>query len=383
MSVDPRLSRLLPWAIAVLLIGCDGGGQQTTVQAPPPSVTVVPVTERQVTNQAEFLGRTEAVESVELRARVTGFLEQRNFEEGSTVEAGDLLFLIERAPYEAALARAEAELSGAQATLERAGRDVRRMRPLAERGDVSAVNMDQAVAAELEAQAAVKAAEAAVQQANLDLSYTEIRAPIDGRIGRSEVTAGNVVGPDSGQLARLVKLEPIYVSFTISERDMLDYRQQRLDSGATEGDGSAFEPRIRLANNALYPHAGHLDFVDNVVDPTTAAVTLRATFENPERLLLPGQFVTVILEESRIVDKRVVPQAAIQEDQAGRFVLVVNDQSQVEVRRVTVGERTGTEWVIEDGLTEGELVIYEGVQKVRPGVTVDPVSVEPPRPDEE
>ncbi len=377
-----QLMGFLVLSILLTLIGCSEEPQ--TPPPPAPTVTVVPVMKAQVNAVYEFVGRTEAVEAVDLLARVEGFLERRNFAEGGNVEAGDLLFLIERAPYVAAVDRAAANLARTRAALTHAQRDLKRLGALHKKGDLSDADYDTSVSNEQEAQARVKEAEAALRSAQLDLGYTKIVAPISGLIGRAAVTTGNLVGPDSGILASIVKLDPIYVTFNVSERDLMTVRQEALEQKGAFPEKSEFVPRIKLSNKRLYKHQGRLDFVDNRVDERTGTVTVRARFPNPNKLLLPGQFVKVLVERDEPSTELLVPQASIQQDQAGKYALVVNDQNRVDTRRVVVGEQYGgADWIIKEGLEVGELVIYEGSQKVRPGVEVKPIVGKPSRPLED
>jgi membrane fusion protein (multidrug efflux system) len=358
---------------------CDGRGQTSPPQAPPPpAVTVAPVTKSEIHPVFEFVGQTEAVDTVELRARVEGFLVKRAFAEGDDVSEGDLLFAIEKDPYAAALAAADADVEESQAVLARTRKDLERSRILFSRGNVSEKTLDDAVAAEREAAAQLAAAQARQREAQLNLGYTDIYAPIDGRIGRSAYSVGNLVGPTGDVLATLIKLDPIYAVFNVSERLYLDY-QQRVAAVAAGGGGAVPDPvpRLRLANDTAYPNAGRIEFVDNRVDPTTGTIAVRAVFPNPDKLLVPGLFVTVELKSRESKPALLVPQAAVQEDQAGRFVLVAKPDNTAEVRRIETGDRTGTEWQVTSGLGEGELVIYEGIQKVRPGAKIAPV-VRPP-----
>lgn len=368
-------------SMSLSMLGCRE--ELAVPPSPPPTVTVVPVMEAQVNQVYEFVGRTVAVEAVDLLARVQGFLESRNFEEGGFINAHDVLFVIERAPYQAAVDRAAASLARTRASLNHARRDLNRLRVLHNKGDVSDADFDTVVSNELETQAQVKEAEAALRSAELDLGYTQIIAPISGRIGRATVSAGNLVGPDSGVLASIVKLDPIYVTFTVSERDLMTVRQQALEKKGAFPEKSEFVPRIKLSNGPIYEHQGQVGFVDNRVDERTGTVTVRATFPNPNKLLLPGQFVTVLVEREEPSIELLVPQASIQQDQAGKYVLIVNDQNRVDTRRVVVGEQYGgTDWVVKEGLEVGELIIFEGSQKVRPGVAVQPTTVTPSKPAE-
>lgn len=346
---------------------------------PPPAVTVTEVVSTPINPAVEFVGQTEAVDRVDLRARVRGFLVERSFAEGDTVRQGRRLFVIEKAPYQLAVEIAVARVAEEKARLTSASKDLERARSLFKRGNVSEKAVDDALSEELQATAAVQAAEAALRQAQLDLGYTEVMAPFDGRIGRAAYSVGNLVGPDSDVLATLVKLDPIYATINVSESAYLDHKQ-RVDVAKREGQSVPKDvPRLKLPNGAAYPLPGRFEFVDNKVDPTTGTILVRAVFPNPDGLLLPGLFVTVSVEEAKAEPALIVPQAAVQEDQAGRFVLVVTPENLVEIRRVEMGQRLGVNWEVRKGLSEGDRVVYEGIQKVRPGSPVTPVS-KPPAP---
>ena len=361
--------KTLAAALLVLSVaGCDDGQQATTGAAPAPSVVVTAVVRKDVTPSGSFVGRVEAIEAVELRARVDGFLEQRTFTEGGDVEAGALLFVIEQAPYQAEVERRKADLVSAEATLKNAMLSADRARKLIKRGNISQAKVDEAVAEETRGQAGVLQAKAALRQAELNLGYTTIKAPIDGRIGRAGYSVGNLVGATSEPLATIVGLDPIYVQFAVSDRDLLAARREGL------GERTApFTPHLVLGDGQRFEHDGRLAFIDNRVDQQTDTVLVRAEFPNPGRVLLPDQFVTVVIERSDPVVALVVPQAAIQEDQSGRFVLVLDGANKVQVRRVRMGAQDGADWVVEEGVEEGEQVVVEGLQKVRPGIAVNPV----------
>lgn len=367
-----RPAALLCALLGAALIGC--GSDPAPPQAPPPAVTVASVRASELNTSVRLVGRTEAVDAVDLRARVTGFLERRAFEEGSDVEKGALLFEIERAPYLAAVNAAAAGVADAEASLANARQYQKRLRSV-QAGAVSGAELDAAEAAVREAEAGLEAARANVDSARINLGYTRITAPIHGRIGRAAVTEGNLVGPESGVLTTLVRLDPIFVTFNASERDVLDVRQEAL---AQSEEVPTFIPRLELANGTQYPHVGEVGFVDNRVDPATGTVTIRATFPNPDGLLLPGQFVTVIAERQQPRSVLLVPQTAIQQTQEGHSVLVVGDDNKVASRKVTLGERSGREWVVKSGLTAGEMVIVGGTQKVRAGIEVNPTPAETP-----
>jgi len=334
---------------------------------PPPAVSVTPVVSRQVTETADYIGRITAIEKVDIVARVVGFLEERTFTEGQTVKKGDLLFGIEQAIYKAAVEQARATLAKAKATEVNAKLQFDRGKELVRNQNIPQSTVDQREADQAAAQAGVMEAQAALDQAEINLGYTEIRSPIDGRIGLAIVTQGNLVQPSSGRLATIVSQDPIYVLFQVSQRNLLDYFRRRPD----EADKNApVTVRIKLPNGTAYPHPGVANFLDVQVDPTTDTVAIRATVPNPEHLLIAGGVVGVSVERGAPKSALTVPQSAVLLDQAGRYVLVVDAAKKVEQRRVTTGAEQGRDIVVTDGLKEGEQVIVEGIQKVRPGQVV-------------
>jgi membrane fusion protein (multidrug efflux system) len=333
---------------------------------------VTPVERVTIADSTEYVGRTESVSSVDLRARVTGLLMHRNFEEGSDVREGDLLYVIEREPYQAAVDAAGGAVAEAEAALRNAEKYLKRIDAVRGSGATSQADIDAAERTALVASAILNQRRAHLTEARLDLSYTEIRAPISGRIGRTAIHVGNLVGPESGVLATIVKLDPIWVSFPISERDYLELQEEG-GAGEHGSKGPAhMVPTIRLVDGSAYPHKGTLDFQDNRMDRATGTLMVRATFPNPQLLLRPGQFVTVTQTEDRSTENLVIPQAAVQRDQVGPFVLLVNQEKKAEVRRVQLGKEFGTKWVVSTGLSEGELVISDGIQKVIVGSPVNP-----------
>lgn len=367
--------------LALTLLTCPvatARAQQNTA----PSVTVAPVVRQAINPTYTFVGQTQAVQEVDLRARVEGFLQQRLFTEGENVQEGDLLYVIEKTSYEAEVNSRKAALDEAKASLALSSAILQRRQQAVKTGAISKVDVDIAAAEEQVAAAHVEAAQADLQKADLNLSYTEVKAPLSGRIGRTTYNVGNLVGPDSGSLAQIVKLDPIYVNFSVSESVYLDLRQAPGENGGSAGERkSRSRFTLELSNDTEYPHEGELNLVDPTVDPSTGTVSARLLFPNPDRLLLPGQYVVVQVQAKKVEELGlVVPQAAVQEDQAGWFVLVVNKDNTVEIRRVTMGERVGINWEVKDGLAEGELVIYQGIQKARPGGKVDPVVAAPADP---
>lgn len=351
--------------------------QAPAPQPPLTAVTVTPVTRLEVANTVEQVGRVQAIDDVEMRARVQGFLEKRPFREGADVDEDALLFVIEQAEYETKVAMAEAQLARAKAELDNAERALKRARALHGRGNISQAALDDAIAAELQAKADVKAAEAELRAAKLNLSYTEIRAPFAGRIGRSQYSVGDLVGPDSDPLAELVSLDPIHVYVEVPEHVLFESRRRNEERAERGEPQPVITPRLRFRDGTLYPHSGTVDFRDNRINPTTGTQTARAIFPNPDKVLLPGQYVEVVVQIGDEQDRLVIPQAAVQEDQAGRFVLVVDDEDTVSIRRVVLGDREGIYFVVESGLSEGERIIFQGVQKVRPGMKVAPTVADP------
>jgi RND family efflux transporter MFP subunit len=351
---------LLLLAAAVRAIAASPG-------APPPTVVVAPVVEQDIVPATEYVGHVEAIQLVDLRARVEGFLEQVNFREGDFVHAGDLLYVIEQAPYQAKVAADKASVDAAEAELARATQHLQRLRA-ARTESIPATDIDSAVAAELTAKARLAGAQAALAVSRLDLEYTVIKAPISGRIGRTVYTKGNLLGPTSGPLSRIVQLDPIRVVYSISENDLAAIQKAMAAAGTDKG--RFLTPQLRLADGEPFKGRGHVSFVDNQVDTDTGTVAVRAVFANTDGLLLPGQYVTVLVKAAIPKLLPMVPQNAVQQDQEGPFVLVVDREKRVGIRRVQTGPVTETMWAIESGLAPGELVIVQGVQKVQPGQTV-------------
>jgi len=320
-----------------------------------------------VSRSDQFVGRIKAVGTVEIRARVEGFLEKVLFTEGQDVKAGDLLYQIEKAQYQAQIEQAKANLAAAEAQATNAQLQYNRSLQLVKNQYTPQATVDQNKAAWGTAKAQVLQAQAALDQTEINFGYTDIRAPIDGRIGRTAFTVGNLVNPASGVLATIVSQDPIYVLFPVSQRQLEDIRESRRQANGTL---TKIEITVTLSNGEPYPLPGVWNFTDPQVDQQTDTLIMRATLPNPDRLLVDGQFVTTEIRERKEQPRLVVPQAALQVDQAGYYVLIVNDESKVEQRRVTVGPNQGLDAVIQSGLRLGEKVIVEGVQKVRPGQSV-------------
>lgn len=341
-------------------------------EVPPPLVTVAAVTEQDVNPPAEYVGHAEAVQAVDLRARIEGFLEQVEFKEGSDVHVGDLLYVIEQTPYQAKFDADMATVNQATATYTKARQYLERVRTVRS-GGVSATDIDDAVAEELRARAHLEEAKAKLELSRLDLGYTTVSAPITGRIGRTAFTRGNLVNPASGPLARIVQIDPIRVVYSISENDLISIKMALKDAAGGKKH-PMLTPRIKLPGGQIFKTSGQIDFVDNTVDPDTGTIAVWALFNNPDGMLLPGQYVTVLVARSQPELMPVVPQSAILEDHEGRYVLMVNDQNQVVMRRVKTGPVIGINWAIKSGLVLNERVIVQGIQKVRPGQTVKTIT---------
>jgi len=363
---------------AILLTACDDkANDAAATPAPPPAVSVMAVAQKDVTPATAFVGRVVATDKVELRARVQGFLQKRSFKEGQDVKAGDLLFVIEQEPFQAAVTQAEADLASAQADAQNAQLQLARAEELVKKQNIPVATRDDRAATAAMANARVQEKEASLQVAKINLSYTEIRAPVDGRIGLAKYSGGNLVGPDSGTLAVIVSQDPIYATFEVSQREILEAQRRMAAAG---NDPSSLVVRLKLPDGSDYAEPGKVNFLDVQVNQGTDTATVRAEFPNPGRLLVDGAFVNVSVERGTPTPSLVIPQAAIQVDQAGPFALVVNAEKKVEVRRLTIGRATGTDMTIEQGLKAGDLVIVEGIQKVRPGAVVEPTVLPAPAP---
>ena len=353
--------------ICLLSIALADTAAKAQAPPPPPAVSVARVSSRLVTETGDFIGRVTAIDKVDVVARVPGFIEERKFVEGQKVKKGDLLYRIEQATYKAAVEQQRANLAKAKATEANAKIQLERARELVRNQNVSQATLDQRAADEAAAQANVMEAIALLNQAQINLDYTEIRSPIDGRIGLASFTEGNLVQPTSGKLATIVRQDPIYVIFQVSERDVLEYKRRVAESTDKNPHVTV---HFKLPNGQLYPHAGISNFIDVQVDPNTDTVAVRAEVANPDNILTPSGIVGVTVERGAPKSVLVVPRAAVQLDQAGSYVLVVDQASKVEQRRITTGIEQGRDIVVTDGLKEGELIIVEGIQKVRPGQVV-------------
>jgi membrane fusion protein (multidrug efflux system) len=364
---DFRMRLMMAVCLVVpLLAGCD---EKKQAAAPPanPAVGVRPAAMKGVSQAFEFVGHIKATDKVELRARIEGFLEKVAFHEGQDVKAGDLLYQLEQPPFQAQVNTAKANVAQLEAQHRNAELTLGRAQYLIKTVAGQQSNVDSALASERALAAQIDGAKAQLQTAEINLGYTEIRSPISGRIGRTVYTLGNLVNPASGVLATIVSQDPIYVLFPVSVRDLEIIREARRQE---EGGLSKIDIRIRLSNGKDYPQRGVWNLTDPQVDQQTDTLIMRAIVPNPERQLVDGQFVTAIIRERREAPRLLVPQAALQVDQSGYYVLVVDDQHKVQQRRVQTGPNQDTDVVVTSGLNEGENVIVDGIQKVRPGQIV-------------
>jgi membrane fusion protein (multidrug efflux system) len=375
--------------VTVLILGFASAeaGAQSAPEMPPPAVETMAVKLAPVTRDATFVGTVAAIQSVDIRARVEGFLSSVNFQEGSFVKAGTLLFEIEKDTYQASLDGAQATLAASQAT--EAGSEVnlrqaeitltRQSKLLStnavaqETVDQSTANRDAAAATVKQSQAQVAEAQAQVKTAALNLSYTDVTTPISGRIGKAQITVGNLVSSNSGPLATVIQTDPIRVVFSISDREYLQVVERLKPNNDTlSGDADRYHPQLQLPDGKTYALPGKIAFIDNKIDPTTGTIAVYAEFPNPNLQLVPGQYVSVIVQQGNAVELPVVAAAAVQQDREGNYVFVLGEDNRATIRRITLGNRVGTDWAVASGLASGDVVIKTGIQKVKPGMVVDP-----------
>ncbi|MDR6830000.1 membrane fusion protein (multidrug efflux system) [Bosea sp. BE271] len=357
-----RLSSATLMALFALGLGASALAQQPAPTAVP--VGTVMAEKRAITQTADFVGRIEAVNRVDIRARVTGYLEEVLFKDGATVAEGAPLFRIERSPFEAAVEQAQGALEKAQGALQNATVQRQRAEDLLKTSAGSVAIRDQRVAEEKGAQGDETTAAANLKTAQINLGYTEIKAPIAGRIGRTKLTKGNVVGPDTGVLVQIVSDDPMYVTFPVSQREFLALKTNRLPT-----NGSAPLVSLRFSDGSTYEQKGRVDFVDVSVERATDTVLVRATLPNPAGKLLDGTLVRVGVQADKSEEKVLVPQSALIADQQGSYVFAVEDGKAV-VKRVKVGAEAGSYVVIEQGLVGNEQIVIQGLQNLRPGVPV-------------
>jgi len=368
-------SVIVPAIFLVAYLGCQGEGQNAGVL---PKVDVVEVIPREIPIYREFVGETYGKKDIAIRARVEGYLEGIHFQEGLPVRKGQLLYSIESQPFEEAVAARMSALAEGTTRRAKAESDLNRYRPLAAQNAVSQSDLDAAVAQFEASEAGVEAAEANLRAARINLSYTRVKSPIGGLIGSTNAKVGDFVGrePNPVILNTVSQIDTILVKFFVTENDYLELARRFAEGSEA---GKEFEPKrsktaleLVLSDGSVYDHKGVVDFVDRGIDPTTGAILIQASFPNPQALLRPGQFARIRAEVAQLSEGIAIPQRCLIELQGNYSVYVVNDSSKVELRTVEVGPTVGNFWVITDGLASGEQVVYEGLQRVRAGMAVQP-----------
>jgi RND family efflux transporter MFP subunit len=360
------------------LAGCSEGPppQRQGGAPPPPAVTVANPVKRSVVDQDEYVGRFVAVDSVEIRARVSGYLDRIDFTDGQTVKRGDLLFTVDKRPFQTALDQAKANLAQSRANLAFTEADLNRGAALVKERTITEQSFDQRTQAKRVAEASVQAQEAAVRQATLDLEFTELKSPVAGRIGDRRVSPGNLVtGGTTGtttMLATIVSLDPIWFEFTFDEASYLRY--QRLAKGGRElaSRDAGVAVALKLLDEPDFKHQGRMDFVDNAIDRSSGTIRGRAVFSNPDSVFTPGMFARVQVPGSPSYTALLVPDAAIGTEQARKYVLVVDAENTVRIKYVTPGQVSGNLRVIKSGLEENDRVVVNGLMRARPNVKVNP-----------
>ncbi len=376
-------SLVLRWLTlaAALTAGMMGGCRKQPAQAqnapppPPPAVTVAHPIEHEVIEWDEYTGRLQAVETVEVRARVSGFIESTHFEEGSLVEKGDLLFVIDPRPFEVELEKAKADLASAEAQREYAKSVQRRLEEARTGSAVSGIELENSRRDVLEAEANVSSAEAGVRDARLNLEWTRVTAPISGRVSSRYVTPGNLINGGPGEatlLTTITSIDPIECTIDADEQSVLKYQRLSREGKRVSARDTPIPCYLQLADEEGFPHKGMITFVDNRLDPETGTIRAKATFDNPNGWLVPGFYAKVRIPGSGRYTATLVPNSAVGTDQAQRFVMVVNDQNQVERRNVKLGSLFGGLRAIESGVSTDDRVVINGLQRAQPGAAVTP-----------
>ncbi len=357
-------------AAAIPLSACNKSQPQGAGQMPPPEVNAVAVKPRDIPITLEYVGKTEGVREVEVRPRVGGILLRWNYAEGGTVQSGQSLFTIDPVPYQTTVARTEADLASAQARKTQAERDIERLTPLLDQGMVSRKAFDDAIAARDVAIAQVKAAQAALTEAKLNLGYTRVEAPITGVTGRALKSEGSLVEAQNTLLTTISQIDPIRVIFNMTEAERLRFAEQASTGKLKLPKDNRFVVSLNLADGSSSERPGVVDFSDIRVTPETGTSEFRAVLPNPGQRIRPGQFVRVTLQGAQYVNALAVPQRAVLEGPQGKIVFVVDEKGLAQPRPVQVGDWSGAEWVITGGLKDGDRVIVDGVMKIRPGAPV-------------
>lgn len=367
---EPNFIRAAACVVAVGVVCIVSGCGQTNEykSPPPPTVTVEKPIEREIKRELEFTGTTRAIEAVDVRARVNGYLQEIKFEDGANVRAGDVLFIIESAPFEAVLDSAKASLQKAQASLALAEAELARTEPLVKRGALSEDELDIKKADVATAKADVAASNAAIRQAELNVGYTQVKSPLTGRVSRHLVDVGNLVMAESTLLTRVEAFDPIHAYFSVSESDVMEFIRLAQVGIAN----NSFKLYLGLASEKGFPHEGRLDFAELGVDPQTGTQLRRGQFPNPNGLLVPGLFARLRLPVGDPEPQILVPDRAVATDQRGNYLLVVNGENIVEYRPVQLGALVDQMRVIKDGITLNDQIVVNGIQRARPGAPVNP-----------
>ncbi len=381
MPFKVQSHKLVPYALALLLlsaacllVGC-GNGQEGGAPAALPEVSVVTVEPTTVTLSTELSGRTSAFLIAEIRPRVSGLIQERLFTEGSDVEAGQVLYRIDPTPFQAELNNAEAGLGRAMAQISSVGSKAKRYKSLLESGSLSQQDYDDAAAALNELRAEIKALQAAVDLARINLGYTEITAPISGRIGKSTVTVGAIVTAyQANSLSTIQQMDPIYVDVPQSTTELLRIKNRMTEGQLERDEHDLSKVQLILENGQPYPMEGTLQFSDVTVDQTTGSVTLRAVFPNPDNMLLPGMFVKAVVKEGVDEQALLIPQQGVSRDHQGSpYALVVDQENKIQSHPLVLDRALGDQWLVSSGLAPGDRVVVEGLQRLRPGMEVKAV----------
>ncbi|EAQ33294.1 efflux RND transporter periplasmic adaptor subunit [Idiomarina baltica] len=374
MSTTNTVKVLLGGIAALVLAACSNPEAADEAEAPaPPQVSVAQVVHERITEWDEFTGRLQAPETVQLIPRVSGYIEQVHFSEGALVDKGDLLVQIDPRPFATEVARLKAELQSAQSAAVQAEKEYRRAEKLSSQRAISAELLDSRLARKQQTAATVASVEAALERAELDLSYTRITAPISGRVSYAQVTAGNFVSAGQSQITSLVSTEKMYAYFDVDEQSYLKYaRLAETGKRADTRDSTSNPVYMALANDSNYQHVGRVDFVDNRIDAQTGTIRVRASFPNDDNDLLPGLFARIRLVGSDSYEGILIDEKAVGTDLNNKFVLVVNSNNELEYRAIELGEKVNGLRIVTEGLTPTDKIVVNGLQRVRANMQVDP-----------